>query len=153
MGDFFFFGLLGFNPYISHFCILMQASAEREMKESDRLFMSLTRAMEERRVEVNNEIKEKQKATERRAEELVDELQQEVTELQRRNAELEELRCSEDHLHILQVKDQLPTVNDGGGRRKPVLFTPYRCFFFVTEIALSHITPTHQRVDGDRCPP
>uniref|UniRef100_A0A3B5AM10 E3 ubiquitin-protein ligase TRIM39-like n=1 Tax=Stegastes partitus TaxID=144197 RepID=A0A3B5AM10_9TELE len=41
-------------------------------------------------------------AAERRAEELVDELQQEVTELQRRNTELEELRSTEDHLHLLQ---------------------------------------------------
>uniref|UniRef100_A0A3B5AM49 E3 ubiquitin-protein ligase TRIM39-like n=1 Tax=Stegastes partitus TaxID=144197 RepID=A0A3B5AM49_9TELE len=47
-------------------------------------------------------IEEKQKAAERRAEELVDELQQEVTELQRRNTELEELRSTEDHLHLLQ---------------------------------------------------
>ncbi|KAG7221472.1 hypothetical protein INR49_002447 [Caranx melampygus] len=81
---------------------LSTASAEREMKESDRLFTSLIRTVEERRVEVNNEIKEKQKATERRAEELIDELQQEITELQRRNTELEVLRSSEDHLHILQ---------------------------------------------------
>lgn len=79
------------------------------MKESDRLFTSLIRAVEERRAEVDSEIKEKQRATERRAEELVDELQQEVAELQRRNTELEELRSSEDHLHILQVKDQRTT--------------------------------------------
>lgn len=78
-------------------------SAEKEMKESDRLFTSLICSVEERRTEVNTEIEEKQKAAERRAEELINELQQEITELQRRNTELEELRNTEDHLHLLQV--------------------------------------------------
>lgn len=82
-------------------------SAERETKESDRLFTSLIRSIEERRTEVNTEIKEMQKAAERRTEELTDELQQEINELQKRNAELEELRNTEDHLHLLQVKIRL----------------------------------------------
>uniref|UniRef100_A0A3B4X630 E3 ubiquitin-protein ligase TRIM39-like n=1 Tax=Seriola lalandi dorsalis TaxID=1841481 RepID=A0A3B4X630_SERLL len=72
------------------------------MKESDRLFTSLIRSIEERRAEVHTEIKEKQKAAEQRAEEMTNELQQEIAELQRRNTELEELRSSEDHLHLLQ---------------------------------------------------
>ncbi|XP_074479357.1 E3 ubiquitin-protein ligase TRIM39-like isoform X2 [Sebastes fasciatus] len=81
---------------------LSNTSAEKEMKDSDRLFMSLIRSIEERRAGVNTKIKEKQKAAETRAEELVNELQQEIDELQRRNAEMEELRDSEDHLHVLQ---------------------------------------------------
>ncbi|XP_070710614.1 E3 ubiquitin-protein ligase TRIM39-like [Pempheris klunzingeri] len=81
---------------------LSKMSAEKEMKESERLFNSLFRAVEERQAEVNTDIEEKQKAAERRAEELIAELQQEIAELQRRNAELEELRNSEDHLHLLQ---------------------------------------------------
>ncbi|XP_072232689.1 E3 ubiquitin-protein ligase TRIM39-like [Leuresthes tenuis] len=81
---------------------LSTLSAEKEMTESDRLFASLSRSIEEIRAEVNIEIKEKQEATERRAEELIGELQQEVTELQRRNTELEVLGNTEDHLHLLQ---------------------------------------------------
>uniref|UniRef100_A0A3B5A9J8 E3 ubiquitin-protein ligase TRIM39-like n=1 Tax=Stegastes partitus TaxID=144197 RepID=A0A3B5A9J8_9TELE len=77
-------------------------SAEKEMAESDRLLAYLIGSIQERQTEVHTEIEEKQKAAERRAEELVDELQQEVTELQRRNTELEELRSTEDHLHLLQ---------------------------------------------------
>nr|XP_020475211.1 E3 ubiquitin-protein ligase TRIM39-like [Monopterus albus] len=77
-------------------------SAEKELKESDHLFTSLIRSIEERQTEVNAEITEKQKAVERRAEEIISELQQEITELQRRNTELEELRNTEDHLHLLQ---------------------------------------------------
>ncbi|XP_032400258.1 E3 ubiquitin-protein ligase TRIM39 isoform X2 [Etheostoma spectabile] len=86
---------------------LSNMSAEKEMKESDRLFAFLIRSIEERQTEANVEIKEKQKAAERRAEELVDQLQQEITELQRRNAELEELRASEDHLHVLKRSPSL----------------------------------------------
>ena len=77
------------------------------MKESDCLFWSLIRLAEERRAEVNTEIEEKQKAAERRAEELINELQQEIAELQRRNTELEELGNTEDHLHLLQVRINL----------------------------------------------
>ncbi|KAM8747118.1 E3 ubiquitin-protein ligase TRIM39-like isoform 1-T2 [Acanthopagrus schlegelii] len=77
-------------------------SAEKEVKECDRLCASLIRSVEERRTEVNTEIREKQRAAERRSGELVNELQQEITELQRRSAELEELRNTEDHLNLLQ---------------------------------------------------
>lgn len=85
------------------FLMPVQTSAEKELKESDRLFTSLIRCVHERQTEVDTEISEKQKAAERRAEELVGDLKQEVSELQRRNTELEELRDSEDHLHVLQV--------------------------------------------------
>lgn len=78
-----------------------------EVKESDRLFTSLFHTIKERQTEVNAEIKEKQKAVEKRAEELISELQQEITELQRRNTEMEELKNTEDHLHLLQVNIKL----------------------------------------------
>lgn len=78
-------------------------SAEKEMKESDHLFASLVRSIEERQAEANAEIMEKQKAAERRSEELINELQREITELQRRNTEMKELVNSEDHLQLIQV--------------------------------------------------
>ncbi len=48
-------------------------------------------------------IEQKQKAAENQAEELIKELEQEMTELKRRNTELEQLSHTEDHLHLLQV--------------------------------------------------
>lgn len=83
-----------------------QMSAEKEMKDSDRLFASLIRTVEEGRAEVNIEIMAKQKFAEMRSEELIKELQKEIAELQCRNAELEELADSEDHLHLLQVQSR-----------------------------------------------
>lgn len=73
------------------------------MKENNRLFAFLIRSVEERRAEVNADFEEKKTAAERRAGELTEELQREIVELQRRSSELEELRDTEDHLHLLQV--------------------------------------------------
>lgn len=75
------------------------------MKDSDRLFASVIRTAEEGRVKVNTEIVAKQKFAETRSEELIKELQKEIAELQWRNAELGELTDSEDHLHLLQVRE------------------------------------------------
>ncbi len=52
-------------------------------------------------------MEQKQKAAETQAEELIKELEQEITELKRRNTELEQLSHTEDHLHILQVSVSL----------------------------------------------
>uniref|UniRef100_A0A8D3CXJ2 E3 ubiquitin-protein ligase TRIM39-like n=1 Tax=Scophthalmus maximus TaxID=52904 RepID=A0A8D3CXJ2_SCOMX len=86
---------------------LSAASAEREKKESERLFTSLIRSAEGRRAEALTEVEEQQQAAARRADELVDELQQEVAVLRRRNAELQELENTDDHLHLLQTLPSL----------------------------------------------
>ncbi|XP_036002142.1 zinc finger protein RFP [Fundulus heteroclitus] len=86
---------------------LSTLSAEKEKKASDSLFTSLIHSTKERQAEANAEIEAKQKAEEKRAEELIDELQLEITELQRRSAELKELEDTDDHLHLLQ---RLPSV-------------------------------------------
>uniref|UniRef100_A0A3Q3AK66 E3 ubiquitin-protein ligase TRIM39-like n=1 Tax=Kryptolebias marmoratus TaxID=37003 RepID=A0A3Q3AK66_KRYMA len=69
---------------------------EKENKNTRKLMSKF------RQTEVNTEIEEKQKAEERRAEELICELQLEITELQRRNTELKDLENTEDHLHVIQ---------------------------------------------------
>uniref|UniRef100_A0A3Q3FXS8 E3 ubiquitin-protein ligase TRIM39-like n=1 Tax=Kryptolebias marmoratus TaxID=37003 RepID=A0A3Q3FXS8_KRYMA len=81
---------------------LSKVSAEKEKTASNHLFASLINSAKERQTEVNTEIEEKQKAEERRAEELICELQLEITELQRRNTELKDLENTEDHLHVIQ---------------------------------------------------
>ncbi|KAL0189195.1 hypothetical protein M9458_016294, partial [Cirrhinus mrigala] len=48
-------------------------------------------------------MKQKQKAAETQAEELIKDLEQEITELERRDIELGKLSQTEDHLHLLQV--------------------------------------------------
>ncbi|KAM9426130.1 E3 ubiquitin-protein ligase TRIM39-like [Pholidichthys leucotaenia] len=94
---------------------LSTASADKELKESNRLFTTLIHSIEERQNEVDTEIKEKQKAEERRAQELINELQQEIRELEKRSSELEELRSTDDHLHLLQ---RLPSVTSSPPARE-----------------------------------
>lgn len=84
-----------------------QVSAEKELKDSDRLFASLIRAVEERQAEAKAEIIVRQKSAEKRSEELIKELQKEITDLQKRDTELGELMDTEDHLHLLQVQSSL----------------------------------------------
>lgn len=84
-------------------------SAEDEMKSCDRLISSLIRSLEESREEVKAEVRDRQKEAERKSERLIDELQRETAELQGRNADLEELLNTEDHLHLLQVLTDLKT--------------------------------------------
>uniref|UniRef100_A0A3Q2NSH7 E3 ubiquitin-protein ligase TRIM39-like n=1 Tax=Fundulus heteroclitus TaxID=8078 RepID=A0A3Q2NSH7_FUNHE len=84
----------------------------KERKASDSLFTSLIHSTKERQAEANAEIEAKQRAEEKRAEELIDELQLEIAELQRRSAELKELEDTDDHLHLLQVSINQTLVMD-----------------------------------------
>ncbi|XP_016389739.1 E3 ubiquitin-protein ligase TRIM39-like [Sinocyclocheilus rhinocerous] len=52
-------------------------------------------------------MEEQQKAAEKKEEELIEELEQEITELKMRNTELEQLSHTEDHLHFLKMYSSL----------------------------------------------
>ncbi|XP_078138183.1 E3 ubiquitin-protein ligase TRIM21-like isoform X2 [Centroberyx gerrardi] len=54
-------------------------------------------------------IQEKQKTTEKQAEGFIKELEQEISELMKRTAEVEQLSRTEDHLHLLQSFPSLNT--------------------------------------------
>ncbi|KAI1888796.1 hypothetical protein AGOR_G00172420 [Albula goreensis] len=77
-------------------------SAQTAMKESDRIFTELIRSIKRRRSEVKELIRDQEKAAVSRVEGLLERLEQEIAELRRRNAELEQLSHTEDHIHFLQ---------------------------------------------------
>ncbi|KAM9402389.1 E3 ubiquitin-protein ligase TRIM39-like [Salvelinus alpinus] len=87
---------------IKHSVDLSKREAEREISDSVQVFTDLVRSIERSQAELIEVIEEKQKAAERQAEGLIKELEQEITELQRRSTELEQLSHTEDHLHLLQ---------------------------------------------------
>lgn len=60
--------------------------------------------MQEVREQLVQQFQRTQEKAERRAQRLVSQLQQEVIELQRSRQELELLRQSQDHLHLVQVR-------------------------------------------------
>ncbi|XP_051989350.1 tripartite motif-containing protein 16-like isoform X2 [Xyrauchen texanus] len=77
-------------------------SAQEAVKESERIFTALIRSIERSRSEVTQLIRDQEKAAVGRAEELLEQLEQEIADLRRRDAELEELSHTEDHVHFLQ---------------------------------------------------
>uniref|UniRef100_A0A3B3CQ32 Si:dkey-46i9.6 n=1 Tax=Oryzias melastigma TaxID=30732 RepID=A0A3B3CQ32_ORYME len=68
---------------------LNKSSAKREMEESMQVFSELVRSIQRTQAELVLAIEEKQRQTERRAQGLISELEQEISELKRRNTDLE----------------------------------------------------------------
>ncbi|XP_047185779.1 E3 ubiquitin-protein ligase TRIM41 isoform X3 [Scophthalmus maximus] len=87
---------------IKHSVELSKKNSERDIKESVAVFSALFRSMERIQAELVKMIQEKQTAAEQRAARLFTELELEITELERRRSEMEQLSHSGDHLHLLQ---------------------------------------------------
>ncbi|KAL6491257.1 hypothetical protein MHYP_G00016020 [Metynnis hypsauchen] len=92
---------------IRHSVKLSKKSSEEEKADSVEVFRALLHCIERSQAELLDVMEEKQKAAERQAEEFIKELEQEITELKRRDTELEQLSHTEDHLHLLQVYPSL----------------------------------------------
>ncbi|XP_076849611.1 E3 ubiquitin-protein ligase TRIM39-like [Brachyhypopomus gauderio] len=88
---------------------LRKKSTEREIADSIEVFTALVHSIERCQAELLQVMEEKQKAAERQAEGLIKDLEQEITELKRRDSELEQLSHTEDHIHLLQI---YPTMNN-----------------------------------------
>ncbi|KAJ8278167.1 hypothetical protein GJAV_G00084630 [Gymnothorax javanicus] len=80
----------------------LKLSAQAAVEDSERIFTELIRSIERRRSEVKELIRDQEKAEVSRAEGLLEQLEQEIAELRRRDAELEQLSHTEDHIHFLQ---------------------------------------------------
>ncbi|XP_076126436.1 E3 ubiquitin/ISG15 ligase TRIM25-like isoform X2 [Alosa pseudoharengus] len=79
----------------------LKSSAQTALEDSERIFTEMIHTIERRRSEVKELIKAQEKAEVYRAEEHLDQLEQEIAELKRRDAELEQLSHIEDHIHFL----------------------------------------------------
>ncbi|KAJ8377030.1 hypothetical protein SKAU_G00076100, partial [Synaphobranchus kaupii] len=80
----------------------LKRSAQAAVQDSERIFTELIHSIERRRSEVKELIRDQEKAEVSRAEGLLERLEQEIAELRRRDAELEQLSHTEDHIHFLQ---------------------------------------------------
>ncbi|XP_038576624.1 E3 ubiquitin-protein ligase TRIM21-like [Micropterus salmoides] len=81
---------------------LSRGNTEREVEESLQVFNKLLRLVQRGKAELLEVIGAKQKQVESRASGLIMELEQEIGELRRTNAELEQLSHTEDDLYLLQ---------------------------------------------------
>uniref|UniRef100_A0A3B1ITT3 E3 ubiquitin-protein ligase TRIM39-like n=1 Tax=Astyanax mexicanus TaxID=7994 RepID=A0A3B1ITT3_ASTMX len=86
---------------------LSKKSTEDETAGGVEVFTALIHSIERSQAELLEVMEEKQKTAERQAEEFIKDLKQEITELKRRDTELEQLSHTEDHLHLLQVYPSL----------------------------------------------
>uniref|UniRef100_A0A8C1Y5A4 Uncharacterized protein n=1 Tax=Cyprinus carpio TaxID=7962 RepID=A0A8C1Y5A4_CYPCA len=79
-----------------------QSSAQAAVEDSERIFTELIRSIERSRSEVTQMIRDREKAEVSRAEGLLEQLQQEIDDLKRRDAELKQLSHTDDHIYFLQ---------------------------------------------------
>ncbi|XP_065809448.1 uncharacterized protein [Labrus bergylta] len=80
----------------------INGSADKTVGNSEKIFTELIRLMEKRRSDVKQQVRSKQQTEVSRVRELQEKLEQEITELKRRDAELEKLSDTEDHNQFLQ---------------------------------------------------
>ncbi|KAM3849631.1 tripartite motif-containing protein 16-like [Diretmus argenteus] len=77
-------------------------SADKAVKDSEKIFTELIRSIERRSSEVKQQIRSLQEAEVHQAEELQKKIEQKIAELRRKVAELEQLSHTEDNVHFLQ---------------------------------------------------
>ncbi|XP_073704823.1 E3 ubiquitin/ISG15 ligase TRIM25-like [Garra rufa] len=89
-------------------------SAQTAVKVSERIFTELIRSIEKRRSEVIQNIRDREKTEVSRAEGLLKQLEQEIDDLRRRDAELKQLLHTDDHIHFLQSFQSLSAPTETG---------------------------------------
>ncbi|XP_071402188.1 E3 ubiquitin/ISG15 ligase TRIM25-like [Centroberyx affinis] len=87
-------------------------SADKAVDNSEKIFTELVRLIEKRSSDVKEQIRSQQKAEASRAEELQEKLKQEIAELRRKDAELEQLSHTEDHTHFLHNYPSLSRLSE-----------------------------------------
>ncbi|XP_042569811.1 E3 ubiquitin-protein ligase TRIM39-like [Cyprinus carpio] len=92
---------------IQHSAELRKRNTVEEKSSSVDLFTDLIRSIERCQSELLKMMEEQQKTAEKQAEDLIKELHQEITDLKKRNTELEQISHTDDHLHLLQMYSTL----------------------------------------------
>ncbi|KAK2815932.1 hypothetical protein Q5P01_026399 [Channa striata] len=87
---------------LKHNVDVLKSSAQRAQTESDKAFHEMLQAVERWKAEINQMITANMQAAMSQAEGYVERLEQEILELQRRDAELRQILETEDNIHFLQ---------------------------------------------------
>ncbi|XP_056100596.1 E3 ubiquitin/ISG15 ligase TRIM25-like [Rhinichthys klamathensis goyatoka] len=88
-------------------------SAQTAVEDSEKIFTALIRSIKRSRSEATQQIRDQEKTEVSRAEGRLERLEQEINDLRRRDAELEQLSHTQDHIHFLQSLS--PTLFPGPG--------------------------------------
>ncbi|KAJ8357922.1 hypothetical protein AAFF_G00055400 [Aldrovandia affinis] len=117
-------------------------SAQAAVEDSERIFTELIGSFERRRSEVKKLIRDQEKAEVSRVERLIEQLEQEIAELRRRDAELEQLSHTEDHIHFLQ-SCQSVCAPPGPGDLPRITVNPHFSF----EAVRKHVSELKERLE------
>ncbi|XP_060901448.1 tripartite motif-containing protein 16-like [Labrus mixtus] len=90
----------------------INGSADKTVGNSEKIFTELIRLMEKRRSDVKQQVRSQQQTEVSRVRELQEKLEQEITELKRKDAELEKLSHTEDHNQFLHDYPSLSPLSE-----------------------------------------
>ncbi|XP_034558723.1 tripartite motif-containing protein 16-like [Notolabrus celidotus] len=110
---------------------VINGSADKAVEHSEEMFTELIRLMEKRRSDVKQQVRSQQETEVSRVKELQEKLEQEITELKRRDAELQKLLHTEDHNQFLQDYPSLSGLS-GSTHSSSIKIRPLRYFEDVT---------------------
>ncbi|XP_029318666.1 LOW QUALITY PROTEIN: E3 ubiquitin-protein ligase TRIM39-like [Cottoperca gobio] len=103
-----------------------EENAHMELAEGVRVFTSLKESVERGLIELIKTIEEKQRTTKKQAEAFIKELEKEISDLKKRNTEVEQVSRSEDQLHLLRrfpsLKAPPPTKDWTGVKVHPPVY-------------------------------
>ncbi|XP_028458251.1 tripartite motif-containing protein 16-like [Perca flavescens] len=104
-------------------------SADKAVEDSEKIFTELIRLLEKRSSDVKQQVRSQQKREESRVRELQEKLEQEITELKRKDAELKKLSHTEDHNQFLH---NYPSLSPLSQSASSIHIRPLSCFEDVT---------------------
>ncbi|XP_031142919.1 tripartite motif-containing protein 16-like [Sander lucioperca] len=121
-------------------------SADKAVEDSEKIFTELIRLMEKRRSDVKQQVRSQQQSEVSRVRELQEKLEQEITELKRKDTELKELSHTEDHNQFLH---NYPSLSPLSQSTSSIHIRPRRYFMDVTA-AVSEVRDKLQHILNEK---
>ncbi|XP_012716341.2 E3 ubiquitin/ISG15 ligase TRIM25 [Fundulus heteroclitus] len=122
-------------------------SADKTVEDSEKIFTQLIRLIQKRSSDVKQQIRSQQETEGSRVKELQEKLEQEITELKRKDAELKQLSDTEDHNQFLHNYPSLSALSEST-HSSSIKIRPLSYFEDVTA-AVSELRDQLQDILGD----
>ncbi|XP_028261493.1 tripartite motif-containing protein 16-like [Parambassis ranga] len=90
----------------------IRGSADKTVEDSQKIFTELIRLIQKRSSDVKQQVRSQQEAEVSRVKERQEELEQKITEMKRKDAELEQLSHTEEHIHFLHKYRSLSALSE-----------------------------------------
>ncbi|KAL4007689.1 hypothetical protein ACER0C_001541 [Sarotherodon galilaeus] len=109
----------------------INGSADKAVEDSEKMFTELIRLIQKRSSDVKQQVRSQQETEVSRVKELQEKLEQEITELKRKDGELEQLSHTEDHNQFLHNYPSLSALSEST-HSSSINIRPLRYFEDVT---------------------